>query len=125
MSCSNDDDSSNDNVSISDNIIGEWQLNRRESGGSLESVEVCELLTTISFTENDNFDVELFIGDDLDECQSASTTGIWEYLGGDKISIFLDGQNQPAIYGVSISGDLRTLTLIETFGDERLEEYVR
>jgi len=125
--CNNDDDAgaNQPNIPISELIVGEWHLNRRSIGGQLESVEFCELGTTISFNENNLFNVTLFIGDELEECQSASNSGVWQYLGEDIVSIQLSGQETTANYRVSFSNDHNTLLFVEDYGNERHEEYVR
>ena len=89
VSCNKNDDDSNPEVNVSERIVGHWNLDRREISGLMEDLEVCELSTNIDFLGNGNFQIELFVGDDLEDCQSASNTGNWEYIGEDKINIQL------------------------------------
>lgn len=126
LSCNNDDEP-NAPIDLSEKLIGEWGLNRREIEGSLEDLEFCELFTTIEFLENGDFNVELFIGDEPENCQSASNTGIWEYLVDDRFTIQLSGQSDATMFRVSFSDNYNIMLLKELEDDEIIyfEEYIR
>lgn len=127
IACNNDEDDSSQEVNVSEKIVGQWHLNRREINGSLQDLEVCELSTNINFLPNSNFEIELFSGDDIDECQSANNTGLWEYLGSNEINIKLVTQDQPTLFRVSFSESFNKLVLIEYANGNivQLEEYIR
>ncbi|HET8838731.1 MAG TPA: hypothetical protein VFM82_07020 [Flavobacteriaceae bacterium] len=99
LSCSSDDNSGGGetSVNVEEKIIGTWQLIGREPNG----IEYCELSNTLQFSEQYDFFIEVSIGDEPSECQSASLFGSWEYLGNNQIKINLNGIEENTIMDIS------------------------
>ncbi len=86
LSCNSEDDDVKP-VNFEEKIIGTWQLIDRKPNG----IEYCELSTNIEFSQEGGFSLEAFMGDQSNECQSASISGTWSYLGDNKIGIDTPG----------------------------------
>lgn len=86
--------SSDDNSSDLDPIIGKWQLQSVKENGQEEST-TCSRQTVLTFLENGTTTINNFYdGNDNgnDSCESANGTSIWENLGNSVYKIQDDGE---------------------------------
>ena len=81
--------SSDDNSSDLDPIIGKWQLQSLQENGQEESTP-CSRQTVLTFLENGTTTINNFYDGDAagnERCESANGTSIWENLGNSSYKV--------------------------------------
>ena len=123
FSCSDNDE--NTGLTASEKIVGSWELRNRIINGEEIGVEVCELQTNFRFSEDGGFEYELYIGDNPDDCQSASTSG--EYSFEDENTIVIDpvAISENTTLDIDFPEGNKVLELIDTSNGVEKEIYVR
>lgn len=98
LACSNDDDNESKNeLKPEETIIGNWELRNREPDG----IDICEFSSYFSFLDNRTINGEVYAGDEPSECASINISGSWEFVGGSKFIIQIDGK--PDVVEVEIN----------------------
>lgn len=114
FACNNDDDPIVPEVNFEEKIVGTWQLIGREPNG----VEFCELSNIFQFSQEGQLFLEVFISDDNGGCRSASASGTWDYLGGNKIEVDLAGVEENAIAEILFFDNYTAFKLIGSSNEE-------
>lgn len=87
ISCSGDDDGSNDVVN--DSLYGVWDSDYKVTNGSWQDgAMTCNEKLQYNFRSNGTFVVKTFTGENPDDClDDTETSGSWEYRGDNKYLI--------------------------------------
>lgn len=122
LSCSNDGNE-NHSASVEEEIIGTWKLVDRSPNG----IEYCEMENILELSEGGSFFGSFYIGDNVDECESATVTGNWSVMENDQLEIiFNGGEVITVVLDVNFSQNLNRLELSNNYGNETTTEiYVR
>jgi len=119
-SCSSDDDDNDNPVIIpQEAILGKWSLLTKEPDG----IEACELATKVTFFENNQFDYDLFYGDDFSDCEVYEINGDWEYL--DQNEFKLNYNEQSRVIVIEFYDDYKRFKLYSLDDPNTIEIYVR
>lgn len=91
FSCSDDDDSFEDKFAVSSSdLIGTWTLVDQSEGGSGESLDDCEKLSTLTFTET-TMTTDAFFTNEEDVCELDDSSSINYTVSQNTITVTDDG----------------------------------
>lgn len=121
LSCNKDDDGSTISATFEKKIIGTWNLIGREPHG----IEYCELSTNMQFFQEGEFSYELFIGDTPGECESASISGTWSYLGDNQIEFNPAGIEENTVLIIEFFDNDTGFRLKELDNSDEYEVYAK
>ena len=94
ISCTEND--SNLDTTVSDLIIGEWQLQSIIEKGVDVDLTECELKSTLTFNQNDSLTGVSYIMDSIKSCYSEDEKSTWKKNSNDTYTI--DGCNIDIIF---------------------------
>lgn len=90
ISCSKDDSSGGEDLSLDEKIVGKWQFDEIiDSDGELVDMGVCISQSTYEFKENGNWILTFVRPDEFneEECDVGTTNGEWEYVADNNFKI--------------------------------------
>lgn len=123
FSCSDDDE--NTGLTASEKIIGSWELRNRIVDGEEIGIEFCELQTNFQFLENGTFEYEFYIGDEPGNCQSASTSGEYNFEDENTIVINPVAVSENTTLDIAFPEGNKVLELIDNSDGLEKQIYVR
>lgn len=86
ISCSDDKDAGSKSIDPKKAIVGTWSLRDRIPHG----IEVCELQTTFQFAGDYSVEIEIYNGDEPDDCKSITIYGEY-YLQEENLVLEREG----------------------------------
>ncbi|MGM0634823.1 MAG: lipocalin family protein [Bacteroidota bacterium] len=122
-SCSSDDDGGVTQESTS--LFGTWELDFMVINGETILDIPCEDQVRYSFTSNFTYTQTNFTGEDLDNCEVASTVnGEWENIENDELILSPIGANQPENLDIEFTQNAQRFRVFYSNGDEEVFEKV-